>query len=342
MQVAFQWCKERGLFDDMPASANCDIYVKQIGVEPPFRLTSDPAEDSRPAWSPDGNFIAFLRALPGGGVKVMLIPQRGGQERVLGELDRSGDEAEPLVAWTPDSRGLVLPSESKAPPGLVMLSIETFEKKRLTSCSAGFDDSAPAFSPDGRILAFVRRSRAGFDIWLLRLGQNYEPQEAPERTLASLFHPNLAWTPDSEQIVFSSRSGLWRMPAVTRGNPKRLSFAADASSQAPAISRQGNRLAYQAMKWEAHIWQVKLGQPGLNPGNPSKLIESTRMDKEPAYSMDGKRIAFSSFRSGFSEIWTCDSDGCLIRQVAAAPARKPSTCTVSDLTRCRIIYSCSF
>jgi|GEM_PF-579240 len=304
-QVAFQWCKEGNLY----AGANCDIYVKQIGVEPPFRLTSDPAEDSSPAWSPDGNFIAFIRALPGGRVKVMLLPQRGGQERVLGELDRSVDEVlpGPLVAWTPDSKWLVLPSESNAAPGLVMLSIETFEKKRLTSCSAGLDDSAPAFSPDGRILAFVRTSWAGTNIWFLRLGLNYEPQEAPERTLASPFYPSLAWTSDSEEIVFSSMNGLWRMPVVASGNPRRLSFAAD--FQAPAISRHGNRLAYQFRKWEGDIWQVKLGQPGLNPGNPSILIESTRRDGLPAYSMDGKKIAFSSDRSGSSEIWTCDPDG---------------------------------
>jgi len=52
-QVAFAWDGEK--------QDNWDIYVKQIGVEPPYRLTNDPAMDYGPAWSPDGRFIAFLR-----------------------------------------------------------------------------------------------------------------------------------------------------------------------------------------------------------------------------------------------------------------------------------------
>src|SRR5262249_45762539 len=44
-QVVFAW--------DEGKQGNSHIYVKQIGVEPPFRLTNDPAKDFSPAWSPD-------------------------------------------------------------------------------------------------------------------------------------------------------------------------------------------------------------------------------------------------------------------------------------------------
>ena len=65
-QVAFAWNGEK--------QENSDIYVKQIGVEPPFRLTTDPAVDARPAWSPDGRTIAFLRNLSQDKTAIMLIP----------------------------------------------------------------------------------------------------------------------------------------------------------------------------------------------------------------------------------------------------------------------------
>lgn len=52
-QVVFAWNGEK--------QNKWDIYVKQIGVEPPYRLTSGPAMDYSPAWSPDGRMIAFLR-----------------------------------------------------------------------------------------------------------------------------------------------------------------------------------------------------------------------------------------------------------------------------------------
>ena len=57
-QVAFAWDGEK--------QDNSDIYVKQIGVEPPYRLTNDPAMDYSPVWSPDGRLIAFLREVSAG------------------------------------------------------------------------------------------------------------------------------------------------------------------------------------------------------------------------------------------------------------------------------------
>jgi serine/threonine protein kinase len=69
-QVAFAWDGEK--------QDNSDIYVKQIGVEPAYRLTNDPAIDYSPVWSPDGRLIAFLRELSARKTAIMLIPQRGG------------------------------------------------------------------------------------------------------------------------------------------------------------------------------------------------------------------------------------------------------------------------
>ena len=57
-QVAYQGCP-----GGWAAGQNCDIYVKQIGIEPPSRLTDTPEQEYCPAWSPDGRFIAFLRQL---------------------------------------------------------------------------------------------------------------------------------------------------------------------------------------------------------------------------------------------------------------------------------------
>jgi Tol biopolymer transport system component len=112
--------------------------------------------------------------------------------------------------------------------------------------------------------------------------------------------------------VFSSgnwaNNGLWRVAASAGAKPRRLAFASDGAS-APAVSRQGNRLVYVANRTDFNIWRVDLRSPGQNPGIPARLIASTWQDRDPAYSPDGKRIAFMSNRSGACEIWVCDHDG---------------------------------
>src|SRR5215472_10693016 len=55
-QVAFSWCPDITV-------QNCHIYIKQVGVDPPFQLTDKPEMDGSPAWSPDGQTVGFLRNL---------------------------------------------------------------------------------------------------------------------------------------------------------------------------------------------------------------------------------------------------------------------------------------
>jgi Tol biopolymer transport system component len=255
----------------------------------------------------------------------MLIPQRGGQERLLEELDltqwNSLGVSGPYVAWAPDSKWLVLPSAEpgKEALGLLLVSVETLEKRRLTTPPAGFFDCIPAFSPDGETLAFTRCSTGKSGICFLHLSEDYEPQGKPQRAVTSeeRFGFGPAWTQDGRDIVYCGgfglmpavgSKGLWRMTAWMSGKPVGLSFATDASSP-PAVSRQGNRLAYAVERIDVDIYRIDLGEPGRNPGVPSKFISSTRNEWGPTYSPDGKKIAFTSDRSGFWETWVCDRDG---------------------------------
>jgi Tol biopolymer transport system component len=237
----------------------------------------------------------------------------------LGESDLIGTEgySGPLygsyLAWTPDSKWLAAPWGEAGNPsnGLSLLNVQTMEVRGLTTSP---DDYAPAFSPDGGVLAF-RRSGDPHLICLLRLTKDYRPEGEPEwiaptaERYARIY--GVAWTPDGD-IVFSSSNwastGLWRVAAAAGAKPRRLAFASDGAF-APAVSRQGNRLAYAVDRTDTNIWRIDLRSPGQNPSIPVRLIASTREERDPAYSPDGKRIAFMSDRSGACEIWVCASDG---------------------------------
>jgi len=310
--VAFERCPDG-------QGANCDIYVKQIGMEPPLPLTSGPAVEYSPAWSPDGLFIAFLRRLSQAKAAVVIAPRTGGREQVLGELDLPKDY--PLwglsyLDWTPDSKWLVVPSaeSGQAARGLFLLSVETLERKRLTTSPAGFLDSTPAFSPDGRTLAFTRWSGLTSEIYLRRAGVDYEPQGERQMS-ASTGEPYvraIAWTPDGSELVFSCGSystySLWRMAASASAKPRRLPVASE-KPMVLAVSRKGNRLAYMVLISKASIWRIDLRGPSQTSAAPLQFIRSTRNEYGPAYSPDGKRVAFNSDFSGHYQIWVCNNDG---------------------------------
>jgi len=218
----------------------------------------------------------------------------------------------PYVAWTPDSKWLVFPfvEPGKSGGGLFLLSVETLEKRRLTDGK----DASPAFSPDGRSLVFTRWSAGRSDTYLLRLGVNYEPQGSPQRAVETgePFIWSATWTSDGSEIVssrgFWSSGSIWRMKASASAKPRRLPVSSEDVGPL-AVSRQGNRLAYVLPRWKTSIWRVDLRGPSQTPAVPSQLIPSTRKEFCPAYSPDGKRIAFMSDRSGHFEIWVCNSGG---------------------------------
>ena len=319
-QVAFSWNGEK--------QDKFDIYVKQIGVEPPFRLTSDVAMNYSPAWSPDGGFIAFLRELSHDQTDIVIVPQRGGPERILSEIKGSMRQAllyGPYLSWTPDSKWIVCPTPKSGERvwALHLFSTETGEQIELTNPpSSEVGDVTPAVSPDGRTLIFSRVSPDFYNLslWVLHLGAGYKPSGREEKIESpGMTNFGAAWLPNGREFVFTSGTGtnfgLWRL-AVSKGAvPRRLDLGIAAAW--PTISRLGNRLAFEVFQFDLNIWRVDLKGPGKEPSQPIRFISSTQIEQYPAYSPDGRRIAFMSERSGTDEIWICASDGSKTMQLTS-------------------------
>lgn len=300
-QVAFAWNGEKG--------DNFDIYVKLVDAGSPLRLTSNPAADYRPAWSPDGRFIAFCRDVSGHD-EIWMVPALGGAERKLGESAVCG------LSWSPDGRFLALTDKDppQAPFSIFLLTIETGEKRRLTTPPKEyFGDGDPRFSPNGKTLAFARSpATTSADVYVLPIAAGGTPVAEPRRvTFQNQVVSDLDWTPDSRTIVYSSgplgSPILWMVPA-SGGTPERVGLAGE-NAWSLSISRAGNRLVYERAVYDLNIWRIPGPNSSGSKSEPLKLIASTQADEEPQFSPDGKRIAFNSSRSGNFEIWVCDQEG---------------------------------
>ena len=303
-QVAFDWDGEN--------RDNTDIYVKLVAGGRPLRLTTNPALDSRPAWSPDGSQIAFLRRSEGS-AGIFLVPPIGGVERKLAESPHLGGGGRSGLSWSPDGKFLAVSDRTspEEPFAIFLVSVESGAKERLTSPPAqSLADLSPAFSPDGRTLAFVRQSASVIaDVYLAQVAGG-EPRRL---TFIDQLIFGLAWTPDGREIVFSSSPGahstrsLWRISSFG-GMPELLS-GTGGGAISPAISRQGSRLIYSRQTRDMNIWRLELSGLTTIRNRPARLIASTRTDWFPQISPDGDRIAFESDRSGSLEVWVCDRDG---------------------------------
>jgi Tol biopolymer transport system component len=301
-QAAFTWDGETG--------GDAHIYVKLIGTGSALALSSEPGPDSSPAWSPDGRYIAYSHAA--NRMEILTVPALGGtKQRVMSIAPAAPDQDSRVLTWSPDGLSLLVSDRESShnPAAIFSVSLQDGQKRKLTSPPvSAWGDGDPELSPDGRTLAFIRWEKDSVgDIYTVPLGGG-EPRRM---TSDGKRIGGLAWSSDGEFIVFSSTRGalpgLWKI-FVSGGTPLEQLAGVGADAWAPAISRVGDLLAYTHQSENVNIWRVP-GPDSSGPKTPLKLISSPRQQASAVYSPDGKRIAFSSDRTGTFEIWVADSDG---------------------------------
>jgi len=305
-------------------SDDWDIYVEVVGgarAEAP--VIESPANELFPAISPDGSSIAFWQTDSQTSARIMLASALGGAERPLYVAEHPRLEAwnTGKLSWSPDGKRVAvsIPSEKGKPSRLVLLSVQTDEIVRLTSPTTdGKGDVMPAFSPDGRTIAFVRRggNHAGHNVFLQGLSKNYEPEGEPRQiTYFENKASAPAWSPTGEEILFigqggQGREGIWSIPES--GGEPRLVWRQAGVDRVPSLTVGQNRegAVQIAYSWreslETDIYRVALS--GAERGQAVKLISTSKRDSLAQYSPDGRHIAYYS---GWPErdIWVANADG---------------------------------
>ncbi|MGA3040007.1 MAG: winged helix-turn-helix domain-containing protein [Bryobacteraceae bacterium] len=296
-QVVFSWTRE---------DHEAKLYIKQVGSGPARQLTFGPGRDEFAAWSPDGQTIAFQRALR----NVLIVSPQGGSERKIGETESYH------LAWTPDARELILAATRPRTQNsdLYAVSVSTGARRRLTAPS----DSVVAYtyfgiSPDGRWLGYIGRTSAQGSQELCIRPVAGGPARQITALGADIF--GWSWTPDSREIILSSnRGGFPALSRVRTDGERRTPLAILLPGEqnmypfmAPfRIDRPGDRpmiLGYESWRRTMNLQEQRLDAPDAAP---VLVAPSSHDDYAPQYSPDGKRIVFVSNRTGFAEVWLAE------------------------------------
>jgi Tol biopolymer transport system component len=298
-QVAFVW--------DGNVANRTDVYVKRIGTDRPLQLTQSGGPVCCTAWTSDDRYVAFERcSVENAGI--YLVPSLGGQERrIRKNMACNG------LSLSPTEQHMVFSDKSSpgSPWALFLMSLDDLQARQLTFPTANIGgDHNPAFSPDGKLVAFTRIVGEGTtDVYTVPVSGG----PARQLTFDKVQVYGTTWTADGKKIIFSSRrdgsQSLWVVPTAG-GEPRRLALGS-AEAFNPTISRRGDRLTYLQGDIHPNLWAVEIsGSGGRESGRPQPFLSSAAYDNGPRFSPDGKKIAFASNRSGDFEIWTCDVADC--------------------------------
>jgi Tol biopolymer transport system component/DNA-binding winged helix-turn-helix (wHTH) protein len=303
-QVAFSW---NGSNED-----NYDIYVKLVGPGEPVRLTTSPERDVAPAWSVDGRQIAFLRYTSRQRASVIVIPALGGGvEHKIADIVFPVLRHDTTLSWSADSKQIAVSGRFREdePFGIWLVRLDGGPPIRLTTASSEAPfDAAPAFSPDRKTLAFIRAiSATRTRIYIQQLTEGLEPSgSATPVTDGKVAVQAMAWL-DNRRIVFCRGYLAQRRLGIVDLDSGRIVEATGFGEGAASVSIAPNgSLVYARESAEVNLWRFDVSS---GHDRPQQLAASTYQTWTPAYSHDGRRIAFASTRSGLEEVWVADADG---------------------------------
>jgi eukaryotic-like serine/threonine-protein kinase len=297
-------------------SGNWDIYFQRVGGANAVNITKDsPADDTQPAFSPNGEQIAFRSEREGGGIFIM---------GATGENARRVSDFGFHPSWSPDGKEIVFSSAGFIEPNdrigdgqLWIVNIASGEKRKIETTDA----VQPAWSPSGARIAFWGINDAGIrDIKTVSASGG----EAVSVTDDAFLDWNPVWSPDGKFLYFSSNRGgsmnLWRVSIDKKtgkvsGQPEALTTPSQFSKHL-SFSRDGKLFAFVQLSGTSNIvrYDFDAAKETLS-AKPTHITQGAKINRNPAVSPDGEFIAFDAVRDRQEDLFLMRKDGSNLRQL---------------------------
>ncbi|MBI4410113.1 MAG: PD40 domain-containing protein, partial [Gemmatimonadetes bacterium] len=298
-------------------SASPGIRIVDLATLTTHQLSGD-RNLSSPFWTPDGVDVTVLETgrdstilwnlsvhEPGSRARATALPRQ-----ILDPV-RSPDGGR-LAFVSPISRG-----EPFFRSDIWELDLATGVERQLTRDSTL--DAAPAYSPDGRWIAFISERTGSRQIWALRVADG--ETRALTQSAEDVYLAPLSWTPDARRILYTA-AGKLRFASLDGGDQGTVEFSAPlrvtrwrglrrpmlprpgaqlkAAIATPQLSPHGRRVVFAAL---GDLWIAD-----VNGGAPRRLTETALEDElYPRWSPSGSEVAYLVTGPGRDrELWIID------------------------------------
>jgi TolB protein len=179
----------------------------------------------------------------------------------------------------------------------------------------------PAFSPDGRFLAYAHSDESGTDIFLANIADRCCAQRLTVGRYADNLSPT--FSPDGRRIAFvSTRAGPPQVYVMAAdGTDQELlapfDYGATGSSNAPEWSPDGaNVVFHREVSNSPQLFLVDVA------GRRVRQLTSSGRNEDPSWAPDGRHITFVSDRSGARQLWVIDVETGRVRQLKTPGAAR--------------------
>jgi serine/threonine protein kinase len=291
------------------------IWIKQLASSDEVALTD--GEDSQPQFSPDGSSILYVHSDPDGS-SLWRVSIVGGQPRRLVENAVEG-------AWSPDGKelGFLRLSDNLDQGEIWLANADGSGGRRMHSEKSAL--RWLSWSPGGERMMAASVPLANAPIYYLLVPANGDSTQTVSPVAGLALTSNPVWLGSGDRIAYAimearATSATGQASRIVEQSLRtgKVRELLSLPSSVLNLGVLGNGQLLMGLT-QASQSLVLVDHPGTDNAREHWLTRGASIDRQPTFSPDGKRVLFSSNRSGNLDVWEMDVETGALSRITDHP-----------------------